>query len=63
MNLIRLRWWMFCRLCALGWWVCPQSYRSHLQASMTFDKTMWDDPDRAFAERYAARRALEEQER
>ena len=51
------RWWLFRRLSELGWWICPEPHKSVLQASMSFDKTMWEDPDTAFAEYLAGKEA------
>ena len=34
-----LRWWLFKRLSALGWWICPEPHKSRLQAAMP----TWDD--------------------
>lgn len=28
------RWWLFKRLSAFGWWICPEPHKSHLQAVM-----------------------------
>jgi hypothetical protein len=29
-----LRWWLFRRLSSLGWWICPEPHKSHLQSVM-----------------------------
>ncbi len=27
------RWWLFKKLSALGWWICPEPHKSNLQAA------------------------------
>lgn len=41
----RLRWWLFKRLSALGWWVCPEPHKSQLQTIMP----QWSDYQRLAA--------------
>lgn len=37
-----LRWWLFRRLSALGWWICPEPHKRNLQKVMP----TWDDFER-----------------
>lgn len=39
MTLAPLRWWMFKRLSAFGWWICPEPHKSRLQSALP----TWDD--------------------
>lgn len=45
----RFRWWLFKKISALGWWVCPEPHRSALQ----FEAWSWDRYQAAF-DRYKA---------
>lgn len=53
--MVNFRWRLFRLLSAVAWRICPEPHKSALQASMTIDKVMWDNPDRAFARDYAGR--------
>lgn len=43
------RWWLFKRLSAIGWRICPEPHRSRLQSVMpTWEhaRTMWEIVER-----------------
>lgn len=33
-RMTELRWWLFRRLSAFGWWICPEPHKSRLQSVM-----------------------------
>lgn len=45
-----IRWWMFVKLSAFGWRICPEPHKSRLLAAMP----SWDDIARCQAPRNAA---------
>lgn len=40
--LVSLRWWLFKKLSALGWWICPEPHKSRLQSVTPSWKQMHD---------------------
>lgn len=47
-----IRWWIFCRMSEIAWWICPEPQRSDIQAATP----TWGDYERRVAERLAEHR-------
>lgn len=45
--MMRFRWWLFMKLSVVGWWVCPEPYRSVMHR--LFD-LRWEEVDKALKE-------------
>jgi hypothetical protein len=35
--MVAIRFWLFKRISAVGWWVCPEPHKSNLLRRMSFD--------------------------